>query len=254
MSATSPPLMHRVRATSTGSRFVIGGALLTAAALSGLCGFLWTRQPDPSAVGEPTQSELNTGVVVQVIDGDSVTVLAGRSRLPIRLEGIDCPEGGQPYGNEAERFTRSLLLNRPVELRPKEWDDYGRLVARMWIDNTDVAMMLVEQGFAWHFRRYSDDPHLAAAERRARQARRGLWGESNPTPPWLWRPSLPNSLVPPLTPREDGPFHGNFHSRVAHRSSCRHYNCKACTVTFTSLAAALAAGYRLGACCTSDRQ
>ena len=39
-------------------------------------------------------------------------------------------------------------------------------------------------------------------------------------------------------------YHGDKSSMIFHQSSCRHYNCKNCTVVFTSREAAIAAGYR----------
>ena len=42
-------------------------------------------------------------------------------------------------------------------------------------------------GLAWHYVRYSKDARLAAAERDARAARRGLWADKAPVPPWEWR-------------------------------------------------------------------
>jgi micrococcal nuclease len=48
---------------------------------------------------------------------------------------------------------------------------------------------MVAEGLAWHFTRYSDDATLAAAEREARAARRGLWRDREPVPPWEWRAS-----------------------------------------------------------------
>ena len=44
-------------------------------------------------------------------------------------------------------------------------------------------------GLAWHYTRYSDDARLAAAEREARAARRGLWRDAAPVAPWDWRAS-----------------------------------------------------------------
>ena len=42
---------------------------------------------------------------------------------------------------------------------------------------------------AWHYTRYSKDARLAAAEREARAAGRGLWADREPVPPWEWRAS-----------------------------------------------------------------
>lgn len=197
-------------------------------------------------------SPIVSGVVVSVSDGDSITVLAGGQRLPIRLEGIDCPEGGQPYGVEAEEFTRQLLLGRTVSFRVKERDDYGRLVARAYLADEDVSVTLVKRGFAWHFRRYSDDRRIETAEREARKAKLGLWVDPKARPPWSWRQDSPGSIK--RAAPSHSPLHGNPASRLVHSASCRHYNCRACTVTFQSVGDALAAGYRLGACCTDYRR
>jgi hypothetical protein len=45
----------------------------------------------------------------------------------------------------------------------------------------------VREGAAWVYRKYSKDRALLEAEENARRARRGLWGQANPTPPWEWR-------------------------------------------------------------------
>ena len=39
-----------------------------------------------------------TGLVVSVLDGDTIEVLHNRHPERIRLSGIDCPEKGQAYG------------------------------------------------------------------------------------------------------------------------------------------------------------
>jgi len=54
-------------------------------------------------------------------------------------------------------------------------------------DGRDLSLELVKAGMAWHYRKYSDDPVLAAAEKKARAARLGLWSMPNPVPPWEFR-------------------------------------------------------------------
>jgi len=46
---------------------------------------------------------------------------------------------------------------------------------------------MVRAGLAWAYARYLRDPRIAALEREARVARRGLWRDPNPTPPWSYR-------------------------------------------------------------------
>ena len=46
---------------------------------------------------------------------------------------------------------------------------------------------MVQLGMAWHFIKYSNDPEFARAEKDARSAKRGLWLDSQPLAPWLFR-------------------------------------------------------------------
>ena len=55
-----------------------------------------------------------TGQVVGVIDGDTIEILHNGKAQRIRLQGIDCPEKGQPYGNNAKHATSDLVFARSV--------------------------------------------------------------------------------------------------------------------------------------------
>ncbi|NOR24871.1 MAG: nuclease, partial [Desulforhopalus sp.] len=76
----------------------------------------------------------------------------------------------------------------------------------------------------------------------------GLWGDSEPVPPWQWRNGARNgSQVTTAAGKYSaisGGFHGNMKSHMFHSPSCQSYNCKNCTATFSSKSAALKAGYR----------
>ena len=133
--------------------------------------------------------------VVGVVDGDTIDVLAGRTQIKVRIEGIDCPELGQPYGRVARSFASDRVFGRRVEVLPKKTDQYGRLVARIHVGGEDVGLALLKAGLAWHYTAYSQDPEYASAERAARAARRGLWADTDPVPPWVQRrhPASPKS-------------------------------------------------------------
>ena len=74
-----------------------------------------------------------TGKCVGVIDGDTIDVLRDGKAQRIRLDGIDCPEKGDDFSNKAKQFTSSLVFGKVVEVQGKEYDRYGRLVARVLI-------------------------------------------------------------------------------------------------------------------------
>ncbi len=96
-----------------------------------------------------------TAKVVGVHDGDTITVYDGREQTRIRLDGIDCPENGTDFSQRAKQFASDLVFGKQVRIEGKERDRYGRLVARVKVDGTDVSLALVEAGLAWHYKRYS---------------------------------------------------------------------------------------------------
>jgi endonuclease YncB( thermonuclease family) len=48
-------------------------------------------------------------------------------------------------------------------------DRYGRIVGRVYVDGLDVNRELVAQGFAWVYRKYSDDAELLEVEAKAKE-------------------------------------------------------------------------------------
>jgi endonuclease YncB( thermonuclease family) len=129
-----------------------------------------------------------SGKVVRVRDGDSIVVLAGGVEREVRLHGIDAPELGQAYGKRARRRAGELAFGREIRLEPRGTDAYDRELAEVFLpDGRSLNREMVSAGLAWWYRRYSDDADLAAREREARTARRGLWADRNPAPPWDFR-------------------------------------------------------------------
>jgi endonuclease YncB( thermonuclease family) len=184
-----------------------------------------------------------TAPVVSTRDGDTFVVLDRRGKSTvIRLEGVDCPEPGQPFSRAATNLTRQLVLNRDVHLRVLSTDRAGRLIARVTVEGKDVSLELVKAGLAWHYTDFSSDRLLESAEKEARAVRRGIWSEPSPVPPWVARRPPPQRAAAPA--ESAGPLHGNVNSRLYHRRSCQNYNCKNCTAVFPTEAEARAAGFR----------
>jgi len=148
--------------------------------------------------------------VVEVINGDTIKVkqvgdawgmLDGRTIrregppeiMLIRLNGVDCPEREQSYCTEAKRLTSDLVFGREVFVLPRGRDGYGRTLADVYIgDKTldrGLNTELVRQGLAWWYRKYAPHGVLKKLEEEARVAKRGLWSDPNPVPPWEWRKS-----------------------------------------------------------------
>ncbi len=128
-----------------------------------------------------------TGKCVGVTDGDTISVMHDGRAVKVRLEGIDCPERGQDFSNAAKKYTSALVYDKTVEVRQTGTDRYGRVLAVVYADGTDVNLALVQAGMAWHYKRHSKSLELDAFELEARTNQRGLWQDANPIPPWEWR-------------------------------------------------------------------
>jgi endonuclease YncB( thermonuclease family) len=129
--------------------------------------------------------------VIRILDGDTIEVLKDNRPVRVRLWGIDCPERGQAFGNVARRFTGDLAFGQNVVLRSHGTDRYGRLLAEVVLpDGRVLNQELVRAGLAWWYREYAPEAaDLARLEQEARAARRGLWADANPVPPWEFRRS-----------------------------------------------------------------
>ncbi len=68
-------------------------------------------------------------------------------------------------------------------------DRYGRTIGEVFTpDGQQVEVAMVRLGFAWHYVKYAPrNTDLAGAELVARKARRGLWSDAAPVPPWEFR-------------------------------------------------------------------
>jgi len=127
------------------------------------------------------------GKVVGISDGDTIKVLKNGTQVKVRLAAIDCPEKKQPYGNKAKQFTADMVGGKVVKVWETDTDRYGRIVGFVFVGDKNLNKELLSAGLAWHYKKYSRDPALAKLEFRARSAKRGLWSEPDPLPPWEWR-------------------------------------------------------------------
>lgn len=142
---------------------------------------------EPKAAPRPPRAELE-GRVVRVRDGDSIVVMRGGLGIEVRLDGIDCPELAQAFGRRAKRHTSDLAFGKTVRLAGKGKDRYHRELAEVFLpDGRSLNRELVAAGLAWWYRRYSTDRGLESLEQDAREARRGLWADEHPVPPWEFR-------------------------------------------------------------------
>ena len=134
------------------------------------------------------------GLVVGVTDGDTITLLDDDKRQhKIRLDGIDAPEKGQAFGDRSKQSLSELAYGRDARADCQKTDKYRREVCKVYVDGEDVGLDQIQRGMAWHFKRYESEQRpedrraYADAEVEARKAKRGLWRDPQPVPPWDFR-------------------------------------------------------------------
>lgn len=151
-----------------------------------------------------------------VHDGDSFKCAQTSGKVvTLRLYGIDAPEAKQPYGQASRKKLVELLSRRTLDAQTMDTDRYGRTVAvvrivgvartvgaastvtarqmgnEAMVNEAVVNEAMVRAGLAWVYDQYCADEDICAglrqAEAEARRAKRGLWAQADPTPPWVWR-------------------------------------------------------------------
>lgn len=138
------------------------------------------------ASAQPSTAADLTGTVVTVVDGDSIHVRVEGRIEKIRYIGINAPEvrhptkGEEPGGREASAVNRRLVEGQRVrlELDVQRRDQYGRLLAYVWVDDLMINAELVRLGYAQVMTVPPNVRYQALflnLQREARAARRGLF-------------------------------------------------------------------------------
>jgi micrococcal nuclease len=139
-----------------------------------------------------------TGKIVQVSDGDTVNILVNQQTHRIRLASIDAPETahgsarpGQPYGEASRKHLAEYVAGKTLTLLCFEKDQYGRDICDIPVGDTTANRLQVQHGMAWANQqgggKYLRDHSLVALEKKAKQAKLGLWVEPHAVAPWAWR-------------------------------------------------------------------
>jgi micrococcal nuclease len=137
--------------------------------------------------------------VIHVVDGDTFTADYGTKKITVRLVGIDAPEtpkgnnrSGQPFNQRSRKHLSSLVLNQTVDIKSYGFDDDGRLLGEVFLEDKNINLEMVKAGLAEVYRGtpaagQNMQPYWKA-EQEAKIAKRGMWvlGEKYVSPQ-AWR-------------------------------------------------------------------
>ena len=142
--------------------------------------------------------------VIKVVDGDTLDINTSER---IRFSGINTPETGECYYQEAKNKLAELVLNKDIFLEKDISDTgkYGRLLRYVYIDDLLVNSFLVENGYAKVYDKYSYDTkrydELKAVETIAIKNKLGVWSC--------------------IDPKEDCLYVGSKSSDIYHKPDCK---------------------------------
>jgi len=121
--------------------------------------------------------------VTEVVDGDTFYLGNGDK---IRMLGINTPESGRPYAQEATDFLTNMILGKEVTLvndsKNGDSDSYGRLLAHVYVDDTFVNYEIIKAGYAFWYPYTSGtdfDTEYEEAQASASNNKAGLWTGSS---------------------------------------------------------------------------
>jgi len=127
------------------------------------------------------------GRVARVIDGDMIRVTDRAGSHRVRLFRIDAPELDQSYGREAAAALFKRIGGKMVRVEWTAQDTSGWILGTVYLDDVEINRWMIEEGCAWHDRRTGPAPHYSAAEKKARDAKLGLWADPAAVNPMNFR-------------------------------------------------------------------
>jgi micrococcal nuclease len=131
----------------------------------------------------PADARRDEAQVARVIDGDTIEVSLEGQAYRVRYIGVDSPEPGDSFGEQARTKNLELLEGQRVLLVKdvSETDRYGRLLRYVFVDDLFVNLALVQSGFA-SAATFPPDVACAGtflkAERLAREQAAGIWAQA----------------------------------------------------------------------------
>lgn len=117
--------------------------------------------------------------VKRVIDGDTIEL---SNNSIVRLVGVNAPDNGQPFDDEATDYVKKLIEGKKVKLEYDTYksDRFGRILAYIIIDNKNLSIELVRIGLAQVVIYEKRKPliyqqQLLDAEQEVKSKKLGIW-------------------------------------------------------------------------------
>ena len=164
-------------------------------------------------------NQLASCSIIGIDDGNTITcLLNGEKQVKVKLYEIEAPQPDQDYGREASKTLTNLVgYSKLIKInyiykkdfcqkndkdcfsnkagknkqmyayikQEKTWSCGNGDMYATCIGPVDINLEMLNAGMAWALPNSSSE--YQQAEKEARQAKKGLWSQPDPIPPWEWR-------------------------------------------------------------------
>ncbi len=126
--------------------------------------------------------------IIEVVDGNTLKVVTvDDDTFLVKLKGVDAPEQGQEFGNEATAYLQKLVSGKNVLVEYSGKDRWGnRLVYVTTKNGKSINEIMIKDGFGWVDRFHTNQAELVKLQEAAKSKNAGLWKKENPMAPWVF--------------------------------------------------------------------
>ena len=141
-------------------------------------------------VSQQIQAASLTGKVIEINDGDQLTVFNMNRPVHIKLIGMDAPEMDQAFGPIAKQHLADLVFDKQVVVEYLGIGTHNVLIGRVLLNDADINAQMIRDGAAWFDPKYKSqlsdtlNEIYYQSEQAARNEKRGLWQSGDAVAPW----------------------------------------------------------------------
>lgn len=121
------------------------------------------------------------GTVTAVIEGDTFLLKTAKQQLKIGIDSVEAPELDEPFGESSRKALVDLIEGKEVTVTRTGGKKTRLLIGIVLLNDQNIGSRMVELGWARQLKKPVPDKELAKLEELAREQKRGIWSDDDPT-------------------------------------------------------------------------